>query len=239
MATAFAGAGAQVYNTTAGNKAATLAGATLNDLLVVICAMTGAVTAPTVTDDNSSGAYTDCTGGAVLKNTSADGMWVFARNSLVPATASTIITMTSPGGDTGGGLFVYRVTGMARVGSQAVLQVAKQSNQAAAGTPAPVFGASPLTTNSLIGAVHNATNPATMTPPTSWTEKHDTGYATPTTGLETATIDSGFTTATVTWGGTSASAFGSIAVEMDASAAPAGADPFPFAAAGGYYPTQG
>ena len=216
--TAFAGAGAQVYNTTAGDKAATLAGATSGDLLVVICAMTGTTTAPTVTDDNGVATYTDCTAGAVLKNTSADAMWVFVRDSLVPATASTIITMHSPGGDTGGGLLVYRLTGMTRVRLDAVRQVAKQSNQAAA-TPAPVFAVAPLTTNSLVGAVNNASNVATMTPPATWTEKHDTGYNVPTTGIETATIDSGFTTATVTWGSASATAFGSLAVEMDASAA--------------------
>lgn len=235
MATAFAGAGGTNYNTTAGDKTSTLAGATIGDQLVIAVGLTGVTTAPTVTDDNSSGTYTEVTGG-VLKGTSADGMWVFVRNALVPATVSTIITMTSPGGDTGGGVFVYRLTGMARAGASAVRQVAKQQNQAAA-TPAPVFGVAPLTGNSLLGAVNNATNPATMTAPTSWTEKHDGGYITPTTGLETATIDSGFTSTTVTWGSASGSAFSSVAVEMDGSAAPAGADPFPFVGDQGYYPT--
>lgn len=217
MATAFAGAGAQVVNTTAGNKAATLAGATAGDMLVVVCCLTGAATAPSVTDDQS-GTYTEVTGGS-LKNTSADGLWVFVRTALVPATLSTVITMTSPGGDTGGGLLVYRLTGMSRVNSAAVRQFARQQNQAAAGTPAPVLGAAALTGNSLIGAVFNATNVATLTPPTGWTEKHDTGYNTPTSGVETATIDSGFTGTTVTWGSTSASAFAAVVVEMDASAA--------------------
>lgn len=226
--TAFAGAGGQLVNTTAGNKAVTLAGATAGDQLVVVVVLTGATTTPTVTDDNGSGTYTEVSGGGFFKAASADKVWIFVRNALVPATASTIITMTSPGGDTGGGLLVYRLTGMTRVGAAAVRQIAGQSNQAAAGTPAPVFAAAPLTGNSLIGAVFNATNVATLTPPTGWTEKHDTGYATPTTGIETATIDSGFTSTTVTWGSTSASAFASIAAEMDASAAPAAAAGIPF-----------
>lgn len=217
--TAFAGAGAQVVNTTAGNKAATLAGAIAADLLVVVVVLTGAVATPTVTDDQG-GTYTEVSGGGFFKNTSADKMWLFVRDSLVPATLSTVITMTSPGGDTGGGLLVYRVTSMSRTGAAAVRQKAGQSNQAAAGTPAPVLPAAALTGNSVIGAVFNATNVATLTPPTGWTEKHDTGYATPTTGVETATIDSGFTGTTVTWGSTSASAFASLVAELDASAAP-------------------
>ena len=217
MATSFAGAGASNFNTTAGNKTATLAGATLSDLLVVVCATSGVTTAPTVTDDNSSGTYANITG--ALNNTSVDKMWLFVRTALVPATLSTIITMTSGGADTGGGLVVYRLTGMSRTGASAVRQSAIQQNIAAA-TPAPVFGSAALTGNSCIGAVLNLTNPATMTPTASpvWTEKHDLGYITPTTGLETQTIDSGFTGTTVTWGSASATQFGSLIAEMDSSA---------------------
>lgn len=215
---AFAGAGGQIVNTTAGNKAVTLAGATAGDLLVVVCLLTGATTPPTVTDDNGSGTYVEVTGGGFVKNASADKVTIFVRTALVPATLSTIITMTSPGGDTGGGLLVYRVTGMTRTGQAAVRQVAGQSNQAASGTPAPVFPQACLTTNSVIGAVLNETNPATITPTASpvFTEKHDTGYATPTTGIETQTLDSGFTGTTLTWGGTSATQFASIAAELEA-----------------------
>jgi hypothetical protein len=216
MATSFAGAGGSNDSTTSGVKAVTLAGATIGDLLVVPVSVTGTTLLPTVTDDNSSGTYTEITGG-VLSNTSADKQWIFVRNSLVPATASTIVTMT-PSGDTGGGLQVYRLTGMSRVGAAAVRQFAIQQNQAAA-TPAPVLGVAALTTNSLIGAIHNGASPATMTPPASWTEKHDVGYATPTKGKETATIDSGFTGTTVTWGSASSAEFSSVGVEMDGSAA--------------------
>jgi hypothetical protein len=82
-----------------------------------------------------------------------------------------------------------------------------------------VFGAAPFTTNSILGAVFNAANPATMTPPATgtWTEHDDVGYNTPATGMETVTLDSGFTSTTVTWGSSCASAFAAFAVEFDAS----------------------
>lgn len=215
--TAFSGAGGSLFNTTAGNKAFALAGATANDLLVVVCALTGATTAPTITDDQS-GTYTEVSGGGFLQGSSANKIWVFVRNALVPLTQSTTVTMTSPGGDSGGGMTVYRLTGMSRTGSAAVRQAAGQANQAA-GTPAPAFSSAALTGNSTIGAILNSTNPATMTPNASWTEKHDLGYNVPTTGLETCTRDSGFTGTTVTWGSSSASVFASVIVEFDASAA--------------------
>jgi hypothetical protein len=61
-----------------------------------------------------------------------------------------------------------------------------------------------------------------MTPPTSWTEDSDNGYSTPTAGQESVSRVSGFTGTTVTWGGTSATAFGDIIVEIDTSSFPAG-----------------
>ena len=108
---------------------------------------------------------------------------------------------------------------MLRAGPAAIRQFTKQDNQAGGGTPAPAFGVSCLTGNLTLVACANAANPAALTPNASWSEKLDSGHGTPTTGIEISSRDSGFTGTTVTFGGTSGSAFCTIAVELDASAA--------------------
>jgi hypothetical protein len=88
--TSFAATGISTFTTAAGNKTATLAGATVGDLLVVIAAQTAPLGAPVITDDNSSGTYTQVA--FANKNGVADLMYCFARTSLIGTTASTIIT---------------------------------------------------------------------------------------------------------------------------------------------------
>jgi hypothetical protein len=68
--------------------------------------------------------------------------------------------------------------------------------------------------------VGNSSSPAGIAKPTSWTEQVDVGYATPSTGLEYASRNSGFTGTTITWASTSATVWGAISVELDTSAAP-------------------
>lgn len=147
--------------------------------------------------------------------TSLDSLYAFVSNGLVVASAQTVtFTCTGDAAD-GTVIFVCRVSGMTRTGLDAILQSAGQDNQAAAGTPAPAFSSSASTGNVTMGMVGNSTNPATMTAPTNWTERADSGYATPTSGAEYVTRDSGFTGTTITWGGISASAFGSLILELD------------------------
>ena len=187
----------------------------IGDLIVIIAANTGNTSNALPTDNNNSGTYKQIN--TCVKAASVDTLKAFIRDDLISAASSTTFTH-AVGTSTGGGIAVLKVTGMTRKGLRAVLQSAIQSNQAAAGTPAPVFGAAALTGNAVIGAVFNATNPATMTPRTSFTERADVGYATPTTGLEVMSRDSGETATTQTWGGTSASAFCSLVLELDATA---------------------
>jgi hypothetical protein len=104
---------------------------------------------------------------------------------------------------------------MSRTGAAAVLQSAKQENQGSGTTPAPVFGNSALTGNPTLGAVANTSNPATLTPPTGWTELDDLGITSPTAGLEYIGRNSGFTGTTVTWGSTSPTPFASLIIELD------------------------
>ena len=213
-----------------------------NDLLVIIVATSNSV------EPTAGGACTDNQGGTYylaefsLGSASTSSNYIFIREQLASAVSHTA-TFTCTGDPAGGCVvLIYGVSGMSRTGSSAVRQKGKEDNQAAGGTPAPAFPASALTENPTIGMVGNDSNPAGLTPPTGWTNPttpdFDVGYANPTSGGHGVHRDSGFTGTTITWGSTSASAFGDIIVELDTSAAPAGADPFPFVG-GGYFPIEG
>lgn len=204
--------GTATFNTSSGSKTVTATPA-VGDLIVIVTAHSGNTSSVTPTDDNSSGTYTTIL--SALKNASADKMMIHIRDSLIGAANSTVFTH-APGTSTGGGLAVFKVTGMQKTGATAARQSAKQENQAAA-TPAPVFGSAPLSVNAIIGAIFNATNVAGMTPRTNFTERCDVGYNTPASGLETMSRDSGETATTQTWGSASASAFASAVVELDSS----------------------
>jgi hypothetical protein len=150
--------------------------------------------------------------------TSLDRIYCFVSNQAAAASAQTVTFACAGDAADGSVIFVASVTGMTRYGLSAVRQSAKQENQAAAGTPAPAFASAALTGNPTLGCVGNSTNPAGLTAPTSWTELADSGYATPTSGAEYIHRNSGFTGTTITWGSTSATAFGSLIIELDTSA---------------------
>ena len=181
--------GTATFNTTSGTKTVAATPA-VGDLIVLVVAHSGntATTAPT--DNNAGGGGTYTLVNTAVKATSADTMKVWVRNALITSATSTTFT-TAPGTTTGGGLVVLDIQGMDKVGSAAIVRSAIQSNQAAGGTPAPVLGATPSITNPIIGAVFNATNPATMTPRANYTEIADVGYNTPATGLEVISRNSG------------------------------------------------
>lgn len=190
-------------------------GTTTGDLIIILSIATGN-TSIAAASDNQGGVYTVVF--TSRKNSSADTMLWHVRNTLVTTGTGTIFTH-APGSSSGGGVAVYRISGMTRAGLQAIRQFAKQENQSSA-TPAPVFGAAVLTANACIGAVFNATNPAGLTAPTSWTEDGDSGYNAPTTGYEAARRNSGETGTTITWGSSSASAFCVGVIELNVSGVP-------------------
>src|SRR3990167_4610196 len=175
---------------------------------------------------NTDWTVTDSLGGSgtkvarAVRATSANFMELWVRDSLAPASSMTVTFSHAIGNATGMIMVVYGVAGMTRLGSAAVRQFKVADNQAA-GTPAVTFAAAALTGNRAMGAVDNATHPATLTPPTGWTEPAthgDRGHANPTHGQESCYRDSGFTGTTITWGIESASAFGAIIAELDTSA---------------------
>lgn len=204
------------WNTTAGNKTVTATPAA-SDLIVVIAGTSGLAGGTTAVSDDQSGTYvqinSDRTG---FSTTGVLTAWV--RTAFVPAASSTVFT-ASQAGSTGGGLTVLRISGMDRAGSTAVRSNGGQSSGGAGTTPAPVLNQTPLSANPIISAVCNGTQPGpSITQRTGYAEHQDTGYNTPATGLAVNSLDSGETSATITYGGTSATAFASVAIELDSSA---------------------
>ena len=221
--------GTSVFDTNAGNKTIT-ATPTAGDLIVIITAATG-VTGPvgalSVSDNNTDNRGTYSKINATFTGFSTNGgLDIWIRNALIGSASSTIFTATQTS-STGGGLVIYRITGMSIVGQGAVRGAGGQSAGTLGTTPAPVLlrrvgttysgTQAALTGNVVVGAVANGAS--AMTPPASFTEAPtpDLSYSVPATGLETVFANSGITASTITWGGTSATAFASMAVELDAS----------------------
>lgn len=164
---------------------------------------------------------------SALKAASADKAFWFVGNQLVGTAGARILTFDCGDDDTATGciITVLRVSGMTNVGTAAVRQSGKQENTAAGNTPTAVFAGNALTTNPLVGMVANGSNPAAISPPDNpllFAELSDNGYATPATGMETCSLDSGFTQAGFGWGGTSGSNYCCIGAELDAAGAASG-----------------
>jgi len=200
-----------------GNRTAAITPAVGDLLVVAYNASTNTNTSATVSDDQG-GTYTQVN--TALWDTSADIGAVYVRDQLVSSAVLHTIT-TATGSNTATSIGIIAVSGMAKTGATAVRQSAKVENEASATTPAPTFASSALTGNMTIGAVFNGRNAATMTAPTSWTERLDIGQPTPSTGVEVATRDSGFTGTTITWGSTYGGTLGGSAIilELDGSGA--------------------
>ena len=206
--------GTATWSTAAGDKTVT-ATPTLNDLIVVVSAGSGLDSVPVVTD-NQSGTYTTVEqGSGTFANT--NGICIAIRNALVASAVSTIYT-SGQTGSSGGGLAVYRVSGMTRTGASA--NRGSGGTDAGTGiTPTATLDQAALTGNALVGGLMNNTSPAGLTPPAGFTEDADLGYATPTSGFEVVNRDSGETGSVITWGSNSATNWWTAMVELDTSAA--------------------
>lgn len=202
---------------------------TAGDLLVIVIAAVATTdNTPTLTESAGGGTYT-------LRATqdwagTGNRLFIFVANQLVGASppARTMAFTLPADAATGIVYSVEAVTSITKVGAAAVKQVTPNNaaNKNSTGTPAitgaGAFPAACLTTNPVIVAAAISVNPAGLTPPATFTELVDTGFATPNTGLETAKVDSGFTGTTVTWGSGNTVAYGAIGIELDASAAGGG-----------------
>lgn len=154
-----------------------------------------------------------------VKNSSLDQLYLYIADQLVPGSPSAMTVTWDCTGDaaTSAIIQVGRVSGMSKTGLTAIRQVAEQNNATAGTTPAPVFGGVCLTGNVVIGGLNKSTTTGN-TPPAGFTEHFDGGVASPTTGAEFISRDSGFTSATVTYGGTVGTQYGVIVAELDTSA---------------------
>lgn len=201
------------WNTTAGSKTVTATPA-VGDLIVIVAGTSGLAGGTTAcSDNNSAGTYTqvdaDRTYGA---NTGVLTLWV--RDALITAASSTVFTAAQVG-SSGGGLHVYRLSGMTLVGASAVRSNGGQSGQAAGGTPAPTLNQAAYSHNPILIAVQGDANAAVMNPRVGYTEGADAGYTTPTSGLGSAVLNSGESAAILTFGGATTPAFGSAAIELE------------------------
>lgn len=187
----------------------------VGDHFTVFCAATGNTNTTPTCSDNNGGTYNLVD--AALFNASASAGSVFVRTASLPNTTSTVVTVAT-GSNTSAEIVVVAYSGMSRFGTASIRSKGNQANQAASTTPAPTLNQAALTTNAVIGAVCNGSNPAALTPTGFWNERQDVGQSTPSVGLEVQTHDSAFTGTTVTWGGTSPTAFASFVIELDGSA---------------------
>lgn len=212
------------WNTTAGNKTV-VATPAVGDLVVVVAGMSGWAAADNinVADNNSDGLGTYTKYGTASAPLSQQGgtacaLFFFVRNKLIGSATSTTFTATITG-DTGGGLTVLRFSGMTRTGPNAVRQIIGQSTQTE-NPPSIAFNVATLTANPIILAVMGEDNPPALTPPTGFTEADDTGWATPTTGIEVCWDDSGNTASSYAWSAGALTDHNEIAIELDTSAIP-------------------
>ncbi len=187
-----------------------------NDLVVVCVYATGNTeTTDPLTSSVGGFTYTQV---AYRPRSSSDGMFIYISDALASNTAQTVTWDDS--GDPASGTFitVYCVSGMTKTGLTALRQSAGDDNTAVSGNPGADFSVAALTGNPTLIFAGNATSPAGLTPPASWTENAsaDVGYANPTAGATSASRDSGFTGTTIDWGA-SASYWVAINIELDAS----------------------
>lgn len=184
---------------------------TAGGLMFVIVGGTGTIIEGAVTSSDGN-TFLQAVGAA---QGGANRTGIFVAEQVSNAVAQTVTWTITADGATAAEVYVGEVVGLSRVGLNAVRQSIGASH-AAAGTPVATLPAAALTGNPLVGSEYNLTN-AAVTEPATWTELADLGSGTPTSRLEYASINSGFTSDTITWGSAPASAGRCQVVEFDAS----------------------
>lgn len=193
-----------------------------NDLIVVVHGGSGWASGDTsvITDNNSdgNGTYTIIGSGPLSSGGGTTGaLWISIRDSLVGSATSTTFTNTEVG-LTGGGLTVFRVSGMTRTGASAARQNKGESDQTE-NPPSIAFAAATLTENPIILGVMGEDNPPALTAPADFSETFDSGWTTPTTGVWVGFINSGKTSSSYAWTGGAVTDHNEVGVELDTSSA--------------------
>lgn len=157
---------------------------------------------------------------AVRKNGSVDTQWFFVANQLVPASPVTMTLTASMTADAGTGAVISAmgVAGMTRVGLSAIRQIAIDENEAGGVAPVTTFTVRPLTTSTIVHAMHHTTASGSKTPPTGFTKIVDLSYSTPVGAGLVSYIPSGFTSFGITAGNTGNGPCSALSVELDTTA---------------------
>ena len=189
------------FTTTSGAKSVTATPA-VGDLLLILVqvASDGTWDIPT---DSQSGTYV-AVGDGLFSSISPRGQ-LYIRTSLISSATSTTFDLANPGSDTGGGLAVIKVTGMTKVGLDAVRQYKQQNYTTPSATVATgTWASSKLTSNPVIGiAIQSGSASSPLFTPTSgYTALLEARYSTPDYTIEIQSINSGDTTSTMDWGST-------------------------------------
>jgi hypothetical protein len=200
-----------------GNRTSAIVAAA-GDLLIVFVQWSGnSAVNPTCTDNGAGGTYTLIL--TALNNASGDIQAVFVRNNLVSAGATlTISPVVGSGSNTAGEVVTVAVSGMQKTGAAAVRGSGKQENQTS-GVPTPVLGASALTTNMTLMSAGSSASSGTITsvPNASWTEREDAQQSTPSTSVEVATRNSGFTGTSAAYVSIVSVLWNAVILELDGS----------------------
>jgi hypothetical protein len=217
----------QAFDNVSGDKTATATPAA-GDLIVVVEATTGIGTTPattSVSDNNPDGhgTYTQAVGPGVGFSTAGQiNIWI--RNALVNTSASTDFLL-SVGSSSGGGLFLFSVTGMSRTGGTAIYSSGISNNGAPHGTPSVAMSVTPAYEFPVIAVAANVNVPCDLDPrtsPVAYTLWVNDGYYDINTnaallGVEVMFADAGETTTPIAWESVSVSGWGAVAVQLDAS----------------------
>lgn len=187
----------------------------VGDLLVVFCAASvNTNDTPTCSDGNTGGTYTRI--GVAAFNASANRFSAFVRDTLVPNTTATTVTVAT-GSNTSAEIVIVAIKDALRAGIAAIRSSGFQVNQSSGTAPAPVLNQSARTENVTITAIGTLSTSGNNPSPASWSERQDVNQASPTVGLGCSTRDSGFTGTTITYSANAGSNYASVALEIDGS----------------------
>lgn len=188
--------------------------------IFVICAISGTATDPaSVTSSIGGDTYTQIS--STARGAANDLLFLFAADQGATGSAQTV-TCDVTGDNGSGGMVAVFTVDITERGASAIRDITGtyqigEASSSSPSTAAPAFPASALTGNPTLGCMFLASNPATVTEPSGWTEDLDTGYDTPSVGMQCVHRNSGFTSTTITWG-SSETNYGVFIVELDTAA---------------------
>jgi hypothetical protein len=190
--------GGQQFNTTTGPWATSLTGA-VGDRLVALCCLTdgNAATSYTITD-SAGGTWTLLYSASnTLPNRS---LLIATRDQVLAAAGSITVTYTRSGG-TGGGIFLFNVTG-APNGGYNVNGIARTDPANAVPSMTSTLPAQASGNSIMVGIVISSAGAVGV--PAGWTQDFQGSYSTPTLLATVGHCPAGSATQTTNWGSTSA-----------------------------------